>query len=115
MTTMTTKFSMTRDINGYNGFGLKQSNYKMGVILATGVEQHFTVNGGNAKYLAIFSTEPGKNVYVSINDTAAAFTGTLASVTSEHNPIAREVSEGDIVSFYTDDSTAIVGVTIYAI
>jgi len=112
---MTTKFALSRDINGYNGFGLKFSDDKFGVQLAAGVAQSITVPTQAAKYIAIFAYQPGGNVYVALNDTAAVYTGTAASVNSEFNPVAREVSSGDTLSLITDDAQARVGVTFYAL
>lgn len=112
---MTTPFSMTRDINGYNGFGLEFSDSNQGTTLATGVAQSFTVSGGKAKYLAVFSFEPGASVWVAKNTPAALPTGAFASVDSIQNPTARVVRQGDTLSFITNATTAYVGVTLYAI
>lgn len=38
---MSTKFSMTRDINGYNGFGILPTYDIQNAVLAVGVEQNW--------------------------------------------------------------------------
>lgn len=121
---MSTNFLMTRDQNGYNGFGLAFSDNNYAGTLATGVEQHFTVPnaqtlGGQGdnfnQFLAVFSIEPGARVWVANNATAAVATGTLATSTSQFNPTARLVKGGDVLSFITPDVTADVGISLYVI
>ena len=124
---MPTPFSMTRDINGYNGFGLAFSLDKYSATITTGVDTTVTVPSGGPlgsgtstttthRYLAIFSYEPGSNVWVSVNATAAVPAGgTFAATTSELLPTARYVTSGDILHFITGDTTADVGVTFYVL
>ncbi len=115
---MTTKFSMIRDINGYNGFGLIQSDTMYGVLLSTSAVQNMIVSGPEAEYLAIFTYQPASNVFVTISDTgvnAVIFSGTLNPVVSEINPVARRVKVGGTISLITPDATAYVGVTLYGI
>lgn len=123
---MTTKFSMTRDINGYNGFGLAFSDTKYSATLAAAGEKTITVPQGNTlgsgistathKFLAIFSFQPGANVWVALNATAAVpASASFTTTTSELNPTARYVSAGDVIHFVTADTTADVGVTFYAL
>ena len=113
-----TFFSMSRDINGYVGFGLPFSNEKYNTILSSGSAQTLTVpSSSNATYqkvLAVFSFEPGSVVWVSNNETAAVPGSSFASATSELNPAARLVNAGDVLSFITDNTTSEVGVTFYA-
>lgn len=123
---MPTPFSMTRDINGYNGFGLQFSLDKYSATLATGVDTTLTVPAGGPlgsgtnfttnRYIAIFSYEPGSTVWVALNGTAAVPAGgTFASTTSELLPTARFVKSGDILHFKTADASAVVGVTFYVL
>lgn len=112
---MTTKFNMTRDVNGLNGFGLEFSDDNQKVTLAVGVEQHFTVPSNFAFWLAVFSFEPGSTVWVANNDTAAVPSGSFSSTSSQLNPSARKVRGGDILSFITNNTTAEIGVSLYAI
>lgn len=114
---------MTRDINGYNGFGLPFSTSKYSATLATTTDTTLSVPFGSATYgptasrtqfIAIFSYEPGSKVWVTKNATAASPAGaTFAATTSELNPAARTVQAGDTLHFYTTDASAEVGVTFY--
>jgi hypothetical protein len=109
-------FNLTRDINGYNGFGLRFSENKYSATLTQLVTQTLTIPGDHAKWIAIFAYEDGSTIWVANNATAAVPVGaTLAATTSERNPIAREVKAGDMLSFITPDATADVGVILYAL
>lgn len=113
---MPTLFAMTRDINGYNGFGLPFSINKYSATLTTGAEQTFTVPSETRNYIVIFSFEPGARVWVAKNETAAVPAGaTVVSTTSELNPTARQVLGGDVLHFITPDVTADMGITLYAL
>lgn len=113
--TFPTKFAMTRDINGYNGFGVQFSNINYKTILSATVEQHFTVPSTASKWLAVFSFEPGSSVWVDNNNTAALPGGSFAATTSQLNPAGREVNSADVLSFITNDTTAEIGVSFYAL
>jgi len=122
-----TPFSLTRDINGYNGFGLAFADDKYSATVAQSTDTTLTVPSSfpagytrpyaNARYLAIFSYEPGAQVWVANNETAAIPAGaSFASTTSELNPSARVVAGDDVLHFYTADATgAAVGVIFYAL
>lgn len=121
-----TPFLMTRDIAGYNGFGLAFSNSKFSATLAQDTDTTLVVplsaamgaptTGQKNKYIAIFSFEPGAQVWVANNETAAKPAGaTFASVSSELNPSARYVEAGDTLHFLTGDTSAVVGVVFYAL
>lgn len=121
-----TPFNMTRDINGYNGFGLPFSSSKYSATLAQDTDTTLVVPLSAAmgaptatqknKYIAIFSFEPGAQVWVANNATAAKpVAASFATVSSELNPSARYVEAGDTLHFLTPDTTANVGVTFYAL
>lgn len=112
---MTTPFSLTRDINGYNGFGLAFSDTNNQVTLAASVEQHFTIPSDAPYYLIIFGIEPGAAIWVANNATATLPSGSIAGTLSQLNPSARFVKGGDVISMITPDTTAEVGVSIYAL
>lgn len=109
-----TKFNMTRDINGYNGFGLDFAlNGYQGVLAAT-VEQHVTVPSSYPHWIAVFSYSPGAAIWVNGITTATAASGAFSATTSELNPAARAVDAGDTISFITNDTNSPeVGVTFY--
>jgi hypothetical protein len=121
-----TPFSMTKDINGSNGFGIQFAvdNYSATVAQNTDTTLACpltsTLGGATSqtknKFLAIFSYQPGASVWVANNATAAVPAGgSFASTTSTLNPSARQVQAGDILHFYTSDTAAAVGVTFYAL
>lgn len=122
---MSTPFVMTKDINGFNGFGLRFSDQKYDTTLAVGVEQTLAVpdlvTGSYprtytpARFFAVFSYEPGSSVWVANNATATVAGAGFATTDSELNPSAREVSIGDTLHFITADATAIIGVAFYAL
>jgi hypothetical protein len=109
------KFILTRDINGFNGFGLNPSNYIEEVQLLQSAEQHFTVSSQNKNWLAIFSYDPGLRIFVADNATAAVPTTTFALGHSDLNPTALKVKGGDVLSFITPDTTAFVVVKFYGL
>jgi len=103
---MSTKFSMTRDINGYNGFGIIPTYDIFGCSLAANVAQSVTVPLNYPNWIAIFTYTPGANVFVSFTTTAAVPNGTMGARTSVLNPSARQVSKGQTISVITPDSTS---------
>lgn len=110
-----TALNMVRDINGFNTFGLPNSLNKKSTILSANVEQHFTCPTNCVQWLAVFSFQPGAKVWFSSSDIATIPGGSFADTFSELNPSARLIFAGDVLSFITDDTTAEVGVILYAI
>lgn len=113
MAAQSTYFSMTRDINGYNGFGLVPATDKQSMLLATSVAQSVTVPSNHQKWIAIFGIESGASVWVALNTTAVVPAGAASATSSELNPTAWQVSAGDTISFITADASAQVGVKFY--
>ncbi len=115
---MTTKFSMQRDINGYNGFGLQFSDTNYSATIAANTATSLTVPGNSTttKFLAVFSFTPGGSVYVANNETAAVPAGSsFASTTSVLNPTARVCNTGDVLSFITADVADDIQVSFYGL
>lgn len=122
---MTTKFNLTRDINGVNGFGLPFSDTAYNTILSANSEQHFTVpaNMGmgasgtsySSQWIALFNFDPGTRVWVADNVTAAIPGSSFAATNSELNPAARMVQGGDVLSFITADTSVSVSVSLYSL
>ncbi len=111
-----TPFSMTRDINGYNGFGLPFSLNKYSAVIVQNTDATQVVPSYAPHYVAIFSYQPGAAVWVANGATAAKPVGaTFAAVSSELNPVARYVKAGDTLHFLTGDTSAAVGITFYAL
>lgn len=106
----------TRDIAGNNTFGLPFALFKYSNSLAASAEKLLTIPGTYAKYLAIFAVEPGAEVWVAKNETAALpVAGEFIATDSELNPVAREVKADDVLHFITGNADARVGVTLYPI
>ena len=112
----TTNFSLVRDINGYNGFGLDFAWYNKTAQITVGLAASYTVPSNFQNWIAIFGIEPGASVWVALNATAAVPVGaTFADSTSELNPVGRFVQAGDVISCITPDATANVSISLYAI
>lgn len=103
---MTTKFNMTKDVAGYNGFGIMFADDGKQAVLAVGVAQSVTVPSNYPNWIAVFGYTPGATVWVANNVTAAAPTGAFTNSTADLNPSARFVKAGDVLSFITSDTTS---------
>ena len=103
---MSTKLSMTRDINGYNAFGLLPTYDIQAGALAANTEQHFTVPANNEYWLAIFTFQSGASVWVDFTGTATVPASSVASVNTVLNPSGRQVKAGSVISLITSDTTA---------
>lgn len=123
---MATKFNMTRDINGYNGFGLQFTDTAFSATLAINTDTSLTVPstsgmGGfgisaSSLWLAIFTFTPGSSVWVALNTTAAKPVGaSFAATASELNPAARLVQGGDVIHFFCASANVDVSVLFYSI
>ena len=112
---MSTRFSLTRDINGYNGFGVVPPDDMYSGLLSTGAAQSVTVPSNHARWMIIFAFEPGASVWVAVNSTAVVPAGAISASRSELNPVGRQLKAGDIISFITPNPTATLGVLMYAL
>lgn len=110
---MATKFAMSRDINGYNGFGLPFSVDGAFTTLAQNVAQSFTVPSDYPNWIAVFSYSVGSNVFVNGMGTATVPGGTVTDSTSQLNPVARAVKGGQTISVITPDTAAYVQISYY--
>lgn len=103
---MSTKFNMTRDVNGYNGFGIQPTaNADMqSTFLAANVAQEVTVPDNYQNWIAIFSYTPGSNIWVSFDgDDATVPSASFGATNSCLNPAARAVVKNQVISFITND------------
>ena len=100
---------MTKDIGGFNGFGLPPSNTNYSATLAAATNTTFTVptdgslgqssSTAKEKLIAIIVSDPGASVWVSLNATAAIPVGaSFAATASMLNPAAIEVKGGDVIN-----------------
>jgi hypothetical protein len=102
---MSTKFNMTKDISGYNGFGLISTTDGYSGLLGQNVADSVTTPSNDIyhNYLAVFSYSPGSNVFVDFTTTASVPAGAIAADSSRLLPAARQVKSGDVISFITPD------------
>lgn len=123
---MSTKFNMTRDINGYNGFGLDFTDSAYSVSLTANADTTLTVpaidSTGGASYsasakpqlIAVFEYTPGTEVWIAKNASASIPGGSsFAATSSQMLPAARKVQGGDILHFYTSGTGVNVSVSFY--
>jgi hypothetical protein len=103
---MSTKLCMTRDINGFNAFGLIPTYDVWATSLTANAEQHFTVPSNFEYWLAVFTVSPGANIWVDFTTTATVPGSTIGKVTTVLNPSGRQVRAGSTISVITADSTA---------
>jgi hypothetical protein len=102
---MSTKLSLTRDINGYNAFGIIPTYDVYACSLTAAAEQNITVPSNYEFWLAVFTYSPGSNIWVDFTDTAAVPGGTIGLVSAVLNPAGRQVKAGSTISFITSDAT----------
>ncbi len=104
-----------RDVQGMNAYAPVQSDLKYSATLAAGAGENLTVPSSTAKWIVGFSYQPGASIWVSVNGTAAVPAGgTFLASTSELNPPARTVFAGDVINMITANTTADVGIVLYA-
>ena len=113
-------------LHGVNGFGAQFCTINFSSTLAANTEATVAVpntsalgaanNRASPMFLAVFSYHPGRNVWVSVNATAAVPAGnTLVASTSELNPPAKVVSSTDVIHMICATATTDVGVSFYAL
>ena len=103
---MSTKLSLTKDINGYNAFGIFPSYDVFGCSLTANAAQSFIIPGNFEEWLAVFTYSPGASVWVSFTTTASIPNGTMGSITSVLNPSGRQLKAGMVISVITSDTTS---------
>lgn len=113
---MSTILNFARDAQGYNTYAPDFATNHFSATLSNGSAESFTVPGNFPVWIVSFSFQPGTNVWVARNSTAAIpADGTFTSTKSELNPSSRRVYAGDVISCITDAVTSDVGVALYAI
>jgi hypothetical protein len=127
-----TQYKIQKDVAGYNGFGLQFSNSKYSATLTANTDTTLTVpltgSMGAAldtvnKYLAIITvynaTGEGE-VWCANNATAAkpagsSFASTTSDMIVQNRDYAREVKAGDVLHFFTTQTSTDVSVIFYAL
>ena len=114
--TLGTNMNLSRDAAGNNTFGLPFAPFKYDNELVTSTEKLLTIPGDYPKYSAIFSIEPGSEVWVAKNATATLpVAGEFLPTDSELNPVSREVRAADVLHFITGNVDARIGVVLHPI
>jgi hypothetical protein len=109
--------NFARDVQGFNTFAANAADLLMSATLASASHDSFTVPSNFQNWIVSFSFQPGSEVWVSINGTAAAPAGaTFAATDSELLPGSRFVQAGDEIDVLNSGAgDADVGVQLYAI
>jgi hypothetical protein len=102
---MSTKFTMQKDIQGTNGFGILPTYDIQGCSLSESAAQTFTVPSNAPVWMVIFSYTPGANVFVRFDgSTATVPGGTVGSIHVVLNPAGRTLPAGATFSVITPDT-----------
>lgn len=114
---MSTMLNFGRDTQGYNAYAPPTSTDKYSATITNGAETHITIPSNHQVWIVAFSYQPGTNVWVDLTGATAIIPvgATLASTTAELNPGQRTVYAGGKISMITDNTSADVGVSLYAI
>jgi hypothetical protein len=122
---MTTKLAFSRDVQGYNAYAPAPSTNLYSATLASGGNATITLPTNVPYWIVAFSFQPGADIWVAYNGTAAAPAGaTFATTNSELNPGARLLSSTNVTSSGSSATTinllnngtgsADIGIMLYA-
>jgi hypothetical protein len=120
---MTTKLNFARDVQGLNSFASPPSTTMYSATLAAGGNSSITVPQDYQNWIVSFSYQPGSDIWVAYNTSAAAPAGsTFAANHSELLPGARSLTAKTAAGVATTINllnngagTADVGVIFYAV
>lgn len=112
---MSTPYFLNRDSGGVSAYAPQPSTDLYSATLTTGSAASVTVPSNFPYWVISFGYEDGSNVWVSFTTTAAVPAGaTFASTQSTFKPGSRTVKAGTVISLITPDTTAQVGIELYA-
>lgn len=106
-----------RDATGNNAYAPQPSTDLWNATLTNGAASGITIPSNYENWVISISYQPGSDVWVDFTGAAAIVPigGTFASTTSELLPGPRTVKAGSTVSLITDNTTADVGISLYAV
>ena len=106
-----------RDVQGFNAYAPATSGNKWSATITNGSETSITIPSNYSVWIAVFSFQPGTSVWVDLTGATAIIPvgDTLASTTAELNPASRTVYAGGKISIITGNTSADVGVSLYAV
>lgn len=112
-----TQLNFGRDVQGMNAYAPQTSANKYSATLINGGASSITVPSSYQNWIAVFSYQPGVDIWVDFSGATAAIPvgATFASSTSELNPAARSVQAGSVISAITANATADMGIMLYAV
>lgn len=118
---MSVYLQLGRDVQGYPTKAMDFSLNQYTGILAQNTPVTVTIPKATAKWLMSIVVEPGANVWIAHNDTAAipATSGVISTSVSElicsYQPFQRVVYANDDISLVTSDTTAKLSIALYSI
>lgn len=121
---MSTKLQFGRDSAGYNAFAPNPAGDKYSATLASGGNATLTLPTNAAAWIVSFSFQPGSDIWVAYNATAAPPAGsTFATTTSELLPGSRYmpalkndgVTAATLNLFNNGTASADIGIALYAV
>lgn len=114
---MTTTLNFGRDVQGLNTFAANPSTNMFSVTLAAAGNDTVTVPSNFTNWIISFSFEPGSDIWVAYNTSAAAPAGgTFAATSSELNPGSRSLTKGTTINCYNNgSSSADIGIIMYGV
>lgn len=114
---MTTQLNFGRDVQGMNAYAPMLSDTMYSATIASGAHQNVTVPSINENWIVVFSYQFGSDIWVSVNNTAAAPAGaTFAATTSFLTPAQLKVKAGDTISCFNNNASGQdVGIAFYAV
>lgn len=112
---MSTLLNFGRDVQGYNAFAPQLAVDKFSASIVSGTAESITVPGTYQRWIAVLSYQPGADIWVTVNGTAAQPAGaTFASTNSALLPAQLSVLAGNTISCYNNSaSTQDVGISLY--
>lgn len=112
-----TQLNFGRDVQGMNAYAPQLSSNMFSAAIVSGGNDFITVPSSNMNWIAVLSYQPGSDIWVSVNNTAAKpVGGTFAATTSFLLPAQLSVKAGDTISCFNNSATTQdIGIALYAV